>query len=294
MNCRVICLGLIALAAASIARGDDKENPEAKAIDQAIAAYTKAYNAADINALSAMWAPDCDFVDHRGRRYSGRDEITSLFRKALVNGRGYQIKMTVSARRFLKPDLAMDDGVLELSEPSGEKESGRYVTVWTKADGKWLVQSVRDMPSDPEVKASGQNPMSDLQFLVGEWTQEGTGNVTVSCDWKVPGKFLVQNFKVTSGEAKFDVMVWIGWDPVDRKIRSWYFDSSGGFGESTWQQRGTSWRASTYGVMPDGQTSTSISEWNPGENGTLVWKASSVEVEGQGMADSEVKYVRKK
>lgn len=290
---RLVLLSLVALCAGSMARAED--NPEAKAIDQAIAAYTKAYNAADINALAALWAPDCDFVDHRGRRYSGRDEITALFRKALVDGRGYQIKMTVSARRFLKPDLAMDDGVLELSEPSGEKETGRYVTLWTKSDGKWLVQSVRDMPSDPEKKAGGQNPLNDLQFLVGEWTQEGSSDsITISCDWKVPGKFLVQNFKVKSNDSTYDVVVWIGWDPVERKVRSWYFDSTGGFGEATWQQRGNAWRAATLGILADGQTSTSTSEWIPAEGNALVWKSIGVEVEGQPVADTEVKYSRKK
>ncbi|MGE3317316.1 MAG: SgcJ/EcaC family oxidoreductase [Planctomycetaceae bacterium] len=293
MNRRVLLFGIVTLSMTSVAWSE--ENPEAKAIDQAIAAYTKAYNAADITALAAHWAPDCDFVDHRGRRYSGRDEITALFRKALVDGRGYQIKMTVSARRFLKPDLAMDDGVLELTEPSGEKETGRYVTLWTKSDGKWLVQSVRDMPSDPEKKASGQNPLNDLQFLVGEWTQEGaSGEVTVYCDWKVPGKFLVQNFKAKSNETTYDAVVWIGWDPVERKIRSWYFDSTGGFGEATWQQRGNAWRAATFGILADGQTSTSTAEWIPAEGNALVWKSIGVEVEGQPVADTEVKYSRKK
>jgi uncharacterized protein (TIGR02246 family) len=293
MNRRELLLGVVLLAACSIVRGED--NPEAKAIDQSMAEYTKAYNAADINALAAMWAADCDFVDHRGRRYAGRDEITSLFRKALVDGRGYKIQMTVGARRFLRPDLAVDDGVLELTEPSGEKEGGRYVTIWTKTDGKWLLQSVRDMPSDPETKASGQNPLTDLQFLVGEWVQEGSsGNVTLSCDWKVPGKFLVQNFKVKSSETEFDVIVWIGWDPIERRIRSWYFDTSGGFGDAAWQQRGGGWRATTFGVLPDGQTSTSISEWAAADSGALVLKLTGVEVDGQPVTDTEVKYSRKK
>lgn len=293
MNRAVPLFCILLFSATSTLRGD--ENPDAGAIDQSMAAYTKAYNAADIDAIGALWTDDCDFVDHRGRRYSGRDEVKALFRKALVDGRGYQIKMTVNARRFLKPDLAMDDGVLELSEPSGEKETGRYVTLWAKVDGKWLIQSVRDMPSDPQTKASGQNPLTDLQFLVGEWTQDGSeGSVTVSCDWKTPGKFLVQNYKVTSSEGSFEVTVWIGWDPIERKIRSWYFDSNGGFGDATWLQRGTTWRAATFGVLPDGQTSTSTAEWSPGDNGTLVWKSTGVEVEGQPIPDTEVTYTRVK
>jgi hypothetical protein len=151
------------------------------------------------------------------------------------------------------------------------------------------------MPSDPEKKASGQVPLTELQFLVGEWKQQTDfGEVTVSCDWKSPGKFLLQEFHAKSGDEEFTVTVWIGWDPVDQKVRSWYFDSSGGYGEASWQQRGDGWTAATFGVLPDGRTSTSTTEWLPADNDTLVWKSSNVAVEGAGVPDSEVKYVRTK
>src|SRR5262245_27350061 len=117
MAYRILCAASLLLAVPAITsiqeKGKVDQNPETTEIEQSIAGYTAAYNAADIKALASFWAEDCDFVDHRGRRYTGRDEITALFRKALVDGPGYKIKLTVNARRFLRPDLAMDDGVLE-------------------------------------------------------------------------------------------------------------------------------------------------------------------------------------
>lgn len=279
------------LVVASSVRADDAE--ETKSIDTALAAYVEAYNAKDIDALGAVWGADSDFVDHRGRRYAGRDEIMALFRKALVDSPGYTIKLDVKSRKFLRPDLAVDDGVLELTEPSGEVESGRYVTIWAKQDGRWFMQSVRDMPSDPETKAEGQNPMADLQFLVGDWVNESE-DVRLKCDWKSPGKFLLQEYEFGAADPKFTVTVLIGWDPAARKVRSWFFDSSGGFGDGAWQAADNMWQVADLGVLPDGRASTSITQWQQIDNDTLVWRATRREVEGEAVPDAEVKFVRRK
>ena len=33
----------------------------------------------------------------------------------------------------------------------------------------------------------------------------------------------------------------IGYDPVKGRLRSWVFDSEGGFGEGSWRQEGNKW-----------------------------------------------------
>ena len=77
MTYRILCTSCLAWAISAAVSTQDKgkpdQNPEARAIDQSIAGYSAAYNAADIKALATFWTEDCDFVDHRGRRYTGRD-----------------------------------------------------------------------------------------------------------------------------------------------------------------------------------------------------------------------------
>ncbi|MBL8848559.1 MAG: SgcJ/EcaC family oxidoreductase [Planctomycetaceae bacterium] len=290
--------GTLVFAWAMVALSADiPDNADSKSIDESIAGYSQAYNDANIDALGTFWAEDCDFVDHRGRRYSGRDEIKALFRRALVEGPGYQLKLNVTARRFLRDDLAIDDGSLELTEPSGEVETGRYVTVWAKVEGKWVIQNARDMPSDPDSKTAGQNPLNNLQFLVGNWTlagAEGAPPVTVACDWQAGGKFLVQEFSTAAAEGSepFTVTVWIGYDPIAGHLRSWYFDSSGGFGSADWLEREDGWSAATSGVLPDGRTTTSDFHWGQGDDGAIVMTLMNAEVAGEVLADSEVRYVR--
>ena len=44
----------------------------------------------------------------------------------------------------------------------------------------------------------------------------------------------------------------IGWDPVSNKVRSWVFDSEGGFAESLWTRQGDQWLVKLTGVSHDG------------------------------------------
>ena len=45
----------------------------------------------------------------------------------------------------------------------------------------------------------------------------------------------------------------IGWDPAAKTIRSWTFDSDGGFDRGTWTQKKDRWFIRNEGVLADGQ-----------------------------------------
>ena len=44
----------------------------------------------------------------------------------------------------------------------------------------------------------------------------------------------------------------IGWDPIDERIRSWTFDSEGGFADGYFTREGSRWLLRETGVAPDG------------------------------------------
>ena len=50
----------------------------------------------------------------------------------------------------------------------------------------------------------------------------------------------------------------IGWDPRRHRIRSWNFDSNGGYGESTWKQDGDRWIIQHSGVLQDGSEVSAV------------------------------------
>jgi hypothetical protein len=44
----------------------------------------------------------------------------------------------------------------------------------------------------------------------------------------------------------------IGWDASNETLRSWTFDTDGGFSEGTWTRQGNRWLLREQGVAPDG------------------------------------------
>ena len=50
----------------------------------------------------------------------------------------------------------------------------------------------------------------------------------------------------------------IGYDAANRQIRSWIFDSAGGFGTSTWSRDGNDWIIKNSQTLHDGARTSSI------------------------------------
>ena len=109
--------------------------------------------------------------------------------------------------------------------------------------------------SEPQSTPSHFESLQALDFLAGNWVnKDETVTCTSSFKWDKHKNFLVQHFVVhVSDQKEIEGRQIIGWDPNENKIRSWTFDSDGGFGESTWSQDGTRWYASTVFTLPDGR-----------------------------------------
>jgi hypothetical protein len=100
--------------------------------------------------------------------------------------------------------------------------------------------------------------LSQLAWMVGSWKDQGGENsVETKTDWARGNNFLTRNFKVSQGD---DVMLegWqiIGWDPIQKRIRSWIFDSDGGYGQGTWTRDGNRWLVRETRVSADGTESS--------------------------------------
>ena len=78
--------------------------------------------------------------------------------------------------------------------------------------------------------------------------------VSTTCKWTADGNFLVREFTMkTQGQPVLSGTQRIGWDPVRRQIKTWIFDSEGGYGEGHWTRDGGRWLIKTDGVRQGGQ-----------------------------------------
>lgn len=61
-------------------------------------------------------------------------------------------------------------------------------------------------------------------------------------DWTKGQRFCRRSITVSCGEEAFmHATEIIGWDPANSTLRSWVFDSEGGFSEGTWTQEENRW-----------------------------------------------------
>lgn len=267
-----------------------------QAIRKAFAAYLEAMNKGDLDAVLAFWAADADYIAESGQMTRGRDAIAALFKKSLPELKGTKVSGKITALKFLRPEVALEDGTLEYVAADGTRTSNRYSVVWVKSGDKWLISSARDLAADFNDVPSAAYPMlQPLEWLVGEWLDDAKDvEVEVSCRWGPNKSFLVIDYAVKREDGEpTQVNLRIGWDPLNGVIRSWMFDSFGGFGEGVWRRDGKRWYAETSGVLPDGSTGEATNVYEFVDDKTFVWRSVDRVVDGQPVADSEIKFVRK-
>jgi hypothetical protein len=73
----------------------------------------------------------------------------------------------------------------------------------------------------------------------------------------------------------------IGWDPVAKQIRSWVFDSDGGFSEGKWVRKGDRWLVQQVGTLADGSKSSAINVIKQIDSNSFTWQSVDRSVNGE-------------
>jgi uncharacterized protein (TIGR02246 family) len=263
------------------------------AIRANVAAFVRAYNAGDAGAVAGLFLKDGQIMDKEGNTAEGREAIKKTFAEIFAAAPQKRLEVTVESIRFLGPDLAVEFGVTKETPAPGETpEQDRYTVLHVKRDGKWLMAMVRDAEGDPP---SNRERLRPLAWLIGEWIDDGGSVVARStCRWSPDGNFLLQDFHIqVAGRESMTGSQRIGWDPLAKRIRSWVFDSTGGYGESVWARDGNAWVIKATGVRTDGTTASATNFLVPTGPDGYVWRSTD-RIVGDDVAPAiEVKVVRK-
>jgi uncharacterized protein (TIGR02246 family) len=226
-----------------------------KAIRAADDAFVADYNKGDSKALTARFTEDAEVVELEGHRYQGHALIERRLAETFAASPGVKLALDVEAIRFLSPDVAKEEGLSRVTTAQGTSDSRRYTVLYVKRHGRWLISSVRE-ELDPLVRPHDR--LKELQWMIGQWVDEAPDSVVhLTCRWSEDENFLMREFTVRlQGKPVMQVTQRIGWDPLARQVRSWEFDSEGGFGEGRWSGGGDRWVIKHAGVRPDGTTAS--------------------------------------
>lgn len=223
-------------------------------INQLLAKMEAGFTRQDAKGLAACWTATGDFVGSEGERAEGAQNIEKAFQQFFAARPGASLKLHVASLRVAGKDLALVDAVSEVKPAKGEAAIGQLSLVVVKRDDHWRIESAREIATHAAMP--GQH-LKELEWMVGDWTDEGSpqGGVSLrsTCDWTANRAFLIRKFKADgrADVARTGTEI-IGWDPRAQRIRSWAFDSDGGFGESTWVRDGDRWLVRYTGTRADG------------------------------------------
>ena len=116
----------------------------------------------------------------------------------------------------------------------------------------------------------------------------------ISLNWTETRNFIIGTFSTTAKNLSVgSIKLWIGWDPIDKRIRSWSFDDTGAFGEGAWSKEGNKWVIKSSMVLQDGKKLTSSMIVGPVDADTLTLEAKDRTVDGKAVPGAkEVKLKR--
>jgi uncharacterized protein (TIGR02246 family) len=265
----VACLSapLISQIQAAENAGDDES-----AIRSSIEAYVVAYEKGDAKALAELWSPKGILITiDTHEQANGRAEIEAQFRRIFSQPGKRVLNVDVGSIRFITPDVAAEDGTATVTVGEGEPTATNYTAIHVKRDGRWMLDSVREaesaMPTTPE------SPLKQVAWLVGAWVDEEPGvNVSYDCRWSKNESFLISNFTINgAGGVDMQGTQIIGWDPAEHSIRSWVFDSDGGFGTGLWTREGDQWVVKMHQVLSDGGLASMTNVYEMVDGNTYRW-----------------------
>lgn len=284
MSHRVLSLSIMVALLAVTARAEDgKPSPDEAVIRKNVQASVEAFNRHDAKAMAALWSPEAVYVNRTtGERVVGRVEIEKQYAAQFQADAKSKLAIDVDAIDFVSPNVAIERGtakVINGDEPASELD---YSAVHVKRDGVWLLDRVTEDEIMPVI--SNYEHLKDLEWMVGTWVDndpDGGVQVTTECQWAKNQNFMTRAFSISFGdEISMSGMQIIGWDPSEKKIRSWVFDSDGGFGEGVWQRKDNRWFINQAGVLPDGGKSSQINVMTKLDDSTFTWQSINREIDG--------------
>jgi uncharacterized protein (TIGR02246 family) len=290
----VVLASAIALVGSATwaANADD----ETTAIRQRAEAYVAAYNQHDATALADLWAEDAVYLNRdTGAPIEGRAAIGEMFKEMFASGEASQLSVTIQSVRLITPEVAIEDGAAEITPADGEPTSSTYTAIHVKKDGEWYLNSVRetDTPSPPPREL---NDLNQLTWMVGEWVDgDAESKSETSVKWTKGRNFLVSTFRMSApGWDDLEGYHFIGWDPAEEVIRSWMFDTDGGFGAGVWTKDEDRWVVDFVQTLPDGRQASCTNIYEPVDADHYLWQSVDRIVDGEELTDTgEIKVVRK-
>ncbi len=269
--------------------------PEETAVAAKANALIEAFNKGDAAGIASQFAPDAEWIDDDGQVMSGKDAIQKNMTKMLAEHKGRKLDLDVESVRPITPDVVVEKGTSTVEEPDGTTTVSSYTATRVKKDGDWLITQLTE--TGAPLAGNAEHHLQELAWLIGTWDDNSPdAEVHVVAKWTAQHAFITRTFaSKLGGDASFEGTEVIGWDPVAGKIRSWVFDSDGGFSENFWNHEGHRWLIRCSATLADGRQSSADHTLTFINKDKHTWSSSNRQVDGELMPNIDpIEIVRSK
>lgn len=263
-------------------------------IRKTVAEYVRVFNQRDSSALAELWTPDAVYTNRStGEQAVGRKAIAGQFAALFKAQPDLKLDVSTESIQFVSPSVAVEHGTARFLQPKQDPETVQYTAIYVKQGGRWLLDRVTD--EEQAAIRSHYERLKTLEWMVGQWAAASeAAHVELECNWTKNRNYLTRSFKITVGDqVHLAGMQIIGWDPSAKTIRSWTFDSNGGFAEATWTHKKDTWFIQNKGILADGRKASLVNVMKQVDDDSFTWRTVERTAGGELLPDiGEVLIVR--
>lgn len=266
---------------------DQIDNPsEQEAIRQTFKDYSTVFAKHDPEALSKLWAQDGVYLDPTTGQYvKGHDALMEEYKLWFQTNHADKVEFTPKEITFNGPDEAAVQGILRITFTDKPPKENAFASLMVKENGKWVIKEARQIILKTEV--SNADKLKPLSFLIGDWEDKDSDvDITFNTNWDKYENMLISRFNMKIfGQDVMEGRQIIAWDPIEKKIRSWFFDSDGGFGHGFWYENDGNWFVKAVYTLSDGRKATAVNVYKKINDNEYSWAAIGRDVNGVILPD---------
>jgi uncharacterized protein (TIGR02246 family) len=267
-------------------RRDSAISADEVAIRQRMELYLDAFNRHDAAAVGTFWSQDgVSLAEDSGERISGRESLVSHFSTFFRDTPTVRLGGGITEIKLVRPDVALIDGRTTLFVADVEPVVSVYSALLVKDGDEWLISNCRERDVPPQ---GSRTALRELEWLVGSWKdQTEDAQVSTTFRWSPNEAFLIRSFSVQYPDADLlEGTQVIGWDPLNKQIRTWTFNSDGSFGQGTVSKHDDDWLLKMWQVVSDGRLATATQVITRVDQDTMTVQVIGETVNGEPVPSS--------
>jgi uncharacterized protein (TIGR02246 family) len=257
---------------------DSTRKTDEDAIRKASGELAAALQKGDAKALGSLWTEEGEFIADGGATIHGRAAIEKAYAKHLADFPKRNVELTIDSIRFVSRDSAIEEGHARSQKSKADQAaSNRYSVLRVRENGQWFIALLREWPDDGIT-------LSDMDWLIGTWAAKtDDGEIRSTYEWDESKNFIRCRFSAKIKDEALSGMQMIGRDPRTGNLRSWLFESEGGFGDAEWSWDGKHWVLKASGVQADGSEMTATNIMTPLDKDSFTWQSIDRTEDGENL-----------